>query len=172
MIVAGDHILHVVGLHRAEEAVDKARLGRERGLEVGRERSVGQAVAITGVVTVHLGTEHVVLVIATQHILVGEHKGVGVGGTGRKRAIDPAHLRGNVAGVVIGRLKLIQQHEGHVAVIEGVGNAVIGQIGRCRGGKTVAHRERGTGRGRRRVVGQVASGGHERRRDVGGRGVV
>ena len=35
MIVAGDYILYVVALHRAEKAVDKVRLGRERRLVGG-----------------------------------------------------------------------------------------------------------------------------------------
>ena len=89
-----------------------------------------------------VAAEHVVLVVAAQDVLVGEDKRMGVGRAAGEGAVDPVLLIGNdVAGVVVGRFELVEQHERRVVVLEGIGNTVVGGVGGGRVGEVAADGE-------------------------------
>ncbi len=93
VIVTRDHRGHLVGLHRSEELVLGGLLGGQgskfRGAEFGGVHPIAIArVFARGRVHRHdVATEHVVLVVAAQDVLMGEDEGLGVGGAAGERVV-------------------------------------------------------------------------------------
>ncbi len=173
VVMARHAVRHIVGRQRLDERIQVLLLGHQLGeqRQVGRRHRIGvhpKSVARIG--RRQVPVKQVVLVVAAQQVLVREHHRVRRPRPVGQLPAEPRQLRRDRAVIVVAiDIKLIQQHEPHVVIVEAVRHAVVRRVHRHGRREVRPDHERRAALHRRGVA---VPGGQDRRRDIRRRIVI
>ena len=117
--------------------------GGDEGIHAHLLAIVRRVERIAGIIGIGWTAKQVVFVVAAEQVFVGKNNRMWRSARIGQSAVDPWLLLGNRAVVVVaGRIKLIQQDEADIVVVERIRDAVVNPIDRGRLGKIISHNER------------------------------